>query len=108
MITLRKSKVQARPLRAFLKELFHEIGNLFIDTLPEYLNDIKSGIEKGDAHAVKRAPHRLKGSVGNFGARQSHEAALKLEKLGERGDLEAMPEAIDAAGRRAGSFGSMK
>ncbi|MFO8165940.1 MAG: response regulator, partial [Desulfatiglandales bacterium] len=76
------------------KELFREIGNLFIDTLPEYLNDIKNGIEKGDAHAVERAAHSLKGSVGNFGARRSHEAALKLEKLGERGDLEAMPEAL--------------
>lgn len=78
------------------KELFHEIGNLFIVTLPEYLNDIKNGIEKGDVRAVEQAAHSLKGSVGNFGARRSHEAALKLEKLGKQGDFEAMPEALRA------------
>jgi len=76
------------------KELFREIGKLFIDALPGYLNDIKNGVKNGDGNAVDRAVHSLKGSVGNFGARRSYEAALKLEKLGERGDLEAIPEAL--------------
>jgi len=76
------------------RELFCEIGNLFIDTLPGYIAEIKSGIKNGDGRVVERAAHSLKGSVGNFGARRSYEAALKLEKLGEQESLAAMPAAM--------------
>ncbi|MEW6672770.1 MAG: response regulator [Thermodesulfobacteriota bacterium] len=76
------------------RELFGEIAKLFIDSLPGYLAEIKNGIQKGDGRAVERAAHSLKGSVGNFGARRSYEAALKLEKLGEQANFNEIPAAV--------------
>jgi len=77
------------------KELFYEIGNLFIESLPGYLDQIRSGIRNGDAQAVERAAHSLKGSVGNFGAGRSYAAALQLEKLGEQGNIKVIPAAMN-------------
>jgi len=70
------------------KELFQEIANLFLENLPLYMVQIQEGIVKGDANALEQAAHGLKGSVGNFGAKRSYEAAYLLEKLGRDGKTE--------------------
>ncbi len=72
--------------------LLKELVGLFLNEIPELLTDLRKAVKAGDANAIERAAHKLKGSVGNFAARPSFEAALKLEVLGKDGRLsEAEP-----------------
>jgi two-component system sensor histidine kinase/response regulator len=68
-------------------ELLHEIAGLFIDEYPRSLIELRDAIEKGDAKAVERTAHGLKGSVSNFGASAAVNAAHTIETLGRNRDL---------------------
>ena len=68
-------------------ELLKEMASLFLKGLPELLTNLQDAIMAGNAHAIERAAHKLKGSVGNFSAQPAFEAALKLEVLGRDGSL---------------------
>ena len=68
-------------------ELLKELVALFLTDLPEMLTSLREAVTAGDANAIERAAHRLKGSVGNFAAQPAFEAALKLEVLGRDGRL---------------------
>jgi CheY-like chemotaxis protein/HPt (histidine-containing phosphotransfer) domain-containing protein len=67
--------------------LFEEIALLFLEHLPGYVDKIREGLDRGDTHAVERAAHTLKGSIGNFGARLAYESAYRLEAAGRDGKL---------------------
>jgi HPt (histidine-containing phosphotransfer) domain-containing protein len=43
--------------------------------------EIKEAIRRGDAGTLERAAHTLKGSVGNFAARNAFTAAQRLELM---------------------------
>ena len=68
-------------------ELLREMVALFLQELPELLTNLRDAIGAGNANAIERAAHKLKGSVGNFSAQPAFEAALKLEVLGRDGSL---------------------
>ncbi|MFZ0964868.1 MAG: response regulator [Terriglobia bacterium] len=73
-------------------ELLKEMVALFLKELPELLTNLRQAITAGNAHAIERAAHKLKGSVGNFSPHPAYEAARKLEVLGRDGSLsEAAP-----------------
>jgi HPt (histidine-containing phosphotransfer) domain-containing protein len=74
-------------------ELLRELIALFLDSYPGQLAQIGAAIEAGDAGALERAAHSLKGSVSHFAAREPFEAALRLEQMGLRGDLAGAEEA---------------
>lgn len=77
-------------------ELLKEIAVLFLENYEIWLNELREAGAKGDADAVQRTAHGLKGSVANFGAGDAVAAALKLENLGRAHDLTAMPESLAA------------
>jgi HPt (histidine-containing phosphotransfer) domain-containing protein len=68
-------------------ELLKELVALFLKDLPEMLTTLREAVTAGDATAIERAAHKLKGSVGNFAARPAFEAALRLEVLGRDATL---------------------
>jgi CheY-like chemotaxis protein len=68
-------------------ELFREIVELFLADCPKALEEIASAISAEDAARLDRAAHALKGSVGNFGARNGYELALQLEMMGKNDTL---------------------
>ena len=43
---------------------------------------------------MERAAHKMKGSVANFAAPATYDAALRLEMMGRSGDLDQAPEAL--------------
>ena len=49
--------------------------------------------ERGDGKALERAAHKLKGSMGSFGAARAAEAALRLEIMGRDGEFAQVEEA---------------
>jgi HPt (histidine-containing phosphotransfer) domain-containing protein len=75
------------------RELLREVVTIFWDESPHLLAGIEAAIISGDADALERTAHRLKGSVGNFGARTAGDLARKLEAMGKTGNLAGAGEA---------------
>ena len=49
-------------------ELLHELIALFLESLPQWLIDLRDAIERQDQPTAKRLAHTLKGSLRQFGA----------------------------------------
>jgi two-component system, sensor histidine kinase and response regulator len=69
------------------RRVLRELVRLFLADCPLRLAEIKEAIRRGDAGALGRAAHTLKGSVGNFAAKNAFAAAQRLETMGRDGDL---------------------
>jgi two-component system sensor histidine kinase/response regulator len=69
------------------RAMLQEIVQLFCAEAPELLARIQTAIAHGDARALERAAHSLKGTVMSFGAQTAGAAALRLEVIGRGGDL---------------------
>lgn len=72
--------------------LLRELAELFIQSCPKMLEDIRDAVQKRDAKALERAAHSLKGCVGNFFSHGARETAQRLELLGKSGDLSGAEE----------------
>ena len=68
-------------------ELVREVAQLFLDDCPHRLEALRAALASGDAAALQRAAHSLKGSVSNFAAPAAAEAARRLEVLARDGQL---------------------
>ena len=66
---------------------------LFVDSTPPLLDELRDGAESGDAEAVRRAAHKLKGSCQNIGAGFMAKLAREIEQR--------EPPAAGRAGRRS-------
>ena len=67
--------------------LLQEVVELFLEDGPRLLNAIRAGLAAGDAAAVYKTAHTLKGSAGNFGAQHVIAVAQRLEARAREGDL---------------------
>jgi HPt (histidine-containing phosphotransfer) domain-containing protein len=76
-------------------ELLREIIKLFLADSPRLIEDVRAAVAAGDAAALKRAAHTLKGAAANFGAAPVVAAALELEMMGRTGDLSGAAPARD-------------
>jgi PAS domain S-box-containing protein len=72
--------------------LLRELVRVFFADSPRGLEEIKKAVRRGDAKALQRAAHTLKGSVGNFTAKKAFESCQRLETMGRNGDLDAAGE----------------
>ncbi|MFC1877678.1 response regulator, partial [Thermodesulfobacteriota bacterium] len=68
----------------FLKEVL----DMFIADYPEMLKNIHDAIQAGDAPALQRTAHALKGMLGNFQVETATKKAYTLEKMGAEENLE--------------------
>ena len=75
------------------RELFGQMAQWFLSLCPKLLGEIRDSILRGDAPAVEQAAHKLKAPVGSFGAQRAYQAALRLEELGEAGDVKGFQQA---------------
>ena len=69
------------------ESLVNEVLDLFRAEADSLVSDVGAAITKGDAIAVKRAAHRLKGALVSLGAKPATEGARALEISGGAGDL---------------------
>jgi HPt (histidine-containing phosphotransfer) domain-containing protein len=72
---------------SFLRELIE----IYLKDTPERLADIDAALAKGDAHALMRAAHTIKGSSSNFGAARLAHLAHEIELHGKAGDCGPVP-----------------
>jgi HPt (histidine-containing phosphotransfer) domain-containing protein len=69
------------------RELLAEIVELFLESAPRLMRELKKALGGRDDKALERAAHALKGAVANFGARSAMDAALRMEQRAQKGDL---------------------
>jgi two-component system sensor histidine kinase/response regulator len=69
------------------EELLHEILEAFLEETPRQLSSIEQALAKSDAVLLRRAAHTIKGAVRYFGANKAFDLALRLEALGQNGEL---------------------
>jgi len=75
------------------RELGQEIMQMFLDQCPKTLSEIDEAMRRGDLDSLGRQAHSIKGTVGIFGARDSHAAALGLETAARSGDMGTIRQA---------------
>lgn len=77
------------------ESLLAEVSGIFIADWPENLARLRAAVAAGDAEAVRRAAHAVKGAAGNFSAERAVQAARTLEFAGRDGDLSQAPQLLD-------------
>jgi PAS domain S-box-containing protein len=75
--------------------LLSELASLFLGNSDSMLAKIREASACGDALALERAAHALKGSVGNFAAEEAYQAALDVEYHARQGLLTGAAEACE-------------
>jgi PAS domain S-box-containing protein len=73
-------------------ELMKELAGLFLSEWPQRMVEIGQAITQRDPARLQRAAHTLRGSVGNFAARQAFETAQRLESDGQEQDWDRAEE----------------
>jgi two-component system, sensor histidine kinase and response regulator len=76
------------------KELLGELASIFSEESPKLLGRIREAIANNQFDVLQKEAHTLKGSVGNFEARQAMEAAFRLEQMGRSENLVGAREAL--------------
>lgn len=80
--------------------LLAELAGLFVEESATLLPALRQAVAQRDARSIERTAHTLKGSAGNFGARDVCDAALALEQNAVHSDattIEALCSALDRA-----------
>jgi HPt (histidine-containing phosphotransfer) domain-containing protein len=81
------------------EELFADVVGVFREDAPRMLDELRRAVAAGDAPAVQRAAHGLKGAAGYVGGQPAAAAAEALEQLGAAGRLADAHPALDALAR---------
>jgi len=76
-------------------ELFAEITQIFLETLPQLLDQMQDALRAGDWRGLARLTHSLKGSLSNFAARRACRAVQAMETAARQEDLQRAGSAFD-------------
>jgi signal transduction histidine kinase/DNA-binding response OmpR family regulator len=74
--------------------LLTEILQLCPGEFARLMDELESSVSQKDALRIRSAAHTLKGTLGSLCAAQAYEAALRLEDMGRKGDLDRVDEAF--------------
>ena len=77
-------------------ELLKEVIGLFTEDCPPLMTAIREALAVSDAPAINRAAHQLKGSAGNFDARELTALAQQVEIHARDRDLAAVEATLPA------------
>jgi len=68
-------------------DIVAELAGMFLEDGRSRLDAVEEALHKGDAPAVERAAHTLKGGSGSMGAKGMSGLCAQLEDVGASGDL---------------------
>src|SRR5437763_1405817 len=80
--------MDAKPWQCDDMGLLREMVAIFNASAPALLEQATSALAAGDAEALHRATHALKGAASNFAATEACQAATALDELAQRGRLD--------------------
>jgi CheY-like chemotaxis protein len=89
-------EARARVFREDYPEIVDQLIELFADSTPPLLRELREGAAAGDQETVRRAAHKLKGSCQNIGATFMATLCRSLE-IAEPGELEPTFAELDNA-----------
>jgi two-component system sensor histidine kinase RpfC len=75
-------------------KLLGEMITLFLEAMPQRLAAARSGLARGDAHAVEHELHALKSSAAQLGALRMNRLSQEGERLARAGTLDAAPDIL--------------
>ncbi|HKX28389.1 MAG TPA: response regulator [Blastocatellia bacterium] len=75
--------------------LVRKMSEVFLETSPAQLTQIRSAITRGDSQELSGAAHALKGSLGDLSAMAAWKIAQDLEATSNNGDFSKAKEAYD-------------
>jgi PAS domain S-box-containing protein len=67
--------------------LAHELADIFLDSSPGLLAEIRAAVARTDRLTLERAAHSMKSAVSYFANASAIDAAAQLEKMGRTGEL---------------------
>ncbi len=70
------------------RELLLEVVEIFVETIPELLQDLQKASEAADADAIAAVAHSIKGAAANICAEPIRASAAALESDGRQGSVE--------------------
>jgi len=73
-----------------------DLVRIFRADWPKQVARLREAVRESDAQALRSAAHALKGAVSNFAAPGATEAALRLQKMGEAGQLVGAEAALES------------
>ncbi|MDQ3604367.1 MAG: Hpt domain-containing protein, partial [Actinomycetota bacterium] len=76
-------------------DIVAELAGVFLDDARSGLEEVEGALQKGDAPAVERVAHKLKGGSGSMGAREMSGLCAQLQDLGASGDLSQGPTLLE-------------
>jgi two-component system, sensor histidine kinase and response regulator len=87
-----------RVFRDDYPEIVEQLIDLFVDSTPPLLDDLRGAVGRDDAEALRRGAHKLKGSCQNIGASRLAELAATIEKgeAPEPPDVDGLEQVFDA------------
>jgi len=78
------------------RELLAEVIDIFVETIPELMDELQSAISSNDAVKLQGAAHSLKGAASNICAEHVRFTAQQLEVMGQQSDFKEV-EVVMAA-----------
>ena len=75
-------------------DIVAKLAAMFLEDARSRLMAVEEALQKGDAPAVERTAHTLKGGSGSMGARGMSGLCAHLEDVGASGDLSQGPELL--------------
>jgi PAS domain S-box-containing protein len=76
------------------EELLAELAGIFLEEYPEVIENIRAAVANNDSEALMYHAHALKGSVGNFVARDVERSVRLLEQFAREGNLADAPTVL--------------
>ena len=71
-----------------------ELVSIFLAEYPNLLNAVHASVARGDAQAIRRSAHALRGSVTNFVDEGPTATLFAIERAGAEARLDAVPALV--------------
>jgi histidine phosphotransfer protein HptB len=78
------------------EEFLRELVTIYLADTPKQLAQLDEALARQDAAQLVRSAHTIKGSSGNFGARELAQVAHQIESHGKSGNLAAAATEVPA------------
>jgi HPt (histidine-containing phosphotransfer) domain-containing protein len=75
------------------RQLLGDLVGIFFEECPRWLAELRGAVEDRDPGEIKRTAHNLKGAMSHFGAQAAHAAALRVETMARKGQLDGVEAA---------------
>ncbi len=77
------------------EDLVRDVLKLFLDNMPQRIQELQTALDVGDAPAVRMAAHTVRGMAANTGAENLRALAEEMEDAAQSGNLDAVRGRMD-------------